>query len=207
MKALLTILLAFLWNSAREADIPEYKAENKIIRTNFHIAFERIHSFEGYYANAKHDKGGETYRGISRRFNKNWIGWSRIDEFKKKNQPLKWNQQIPPADLWTIDYYVSLWVKEGFDNVKDSTLAAYVFEFRIHGVRAVKIIKEEINYEIPILITSSFENDEISLLNKVNKEKFLKNLKKRRIQYYKGIVKRDSTQKGFLSHWLKRTKL
>ena len=39
---------------------------------------------EGGWVNDPNDIGGETYRGISRKFNPKWNGWSVIDEMKKK---------------------------------------------------------------------------------------------------------------------------
>lgn len=64
--------------------------ENYIIST--------ILGHEGGYANHPADKGGETYRGISRKANPDWVGWKYIDEVKRTGKGLngwlsdKWNQ-------------------------------------------------------------------------------------------------------------------
>ncbi len=53
---------------------------------------------EGGYANHPSDKGGETYRGITRKHNPNWEGWAFIDEVKKTGKGLngwlkdKWDE-------------------------------------------------------------------------------------------------------------------
>ncbi len=54
--------------------------ENYIIST--------ILSHEGGYANHPADKGGETYRGISRKANPNWEGWKYIDDVKRTGKGL-----------------------------------------------------------------------------------------------------------------------
>jgi len=49
---------------------------------NFHVAYNRTKPFEGGYVNDPDDLGGETYKGISRKANPNWIGWGTIDFYK-----------------------------------------------------------------------------------------------------------------------------
>ena len=51
---------------------------------NFNKEFQKVILAEGGYVNDSDDAGGETYLGISRRNNPNWIGWEVIDEEKKK---------------------------------------------------------------------------------------------------------------------------
>ena len=48
---------------------------NALLKTNGH---------EGGYVNDPTDRGGETYKGIARKFWPNWEGWSIIDILKKK---------------------------------------------------------------------------------------------------------------------------
>jgi lysozyme family protein len=52
---------------------------------DFTPAYERTMRFEGGYVNDPDDPGGETYRGITRRFNPGWEGWQMID--KARNAP------------------------------------------------------------------------------------------------------------------------
>ncbi len=51
----------------------------------FDAAFEKTAAIEGGYVFDPDDAGGETYKGISRRFNPSWGGWDKIDEVKKAN--------------------------------------------------------------------------------------------------------------------------
>ncbi|MFI3270787.1 MAG: glycosyl hydrolase 108 family protein [Pseudomonadota bacterium] len=49
---------------------------------DFEKAYAALEQFEGGYANNSYDKGGETYKGISRKFWPNWQGWPIIDAAK-----------------------------------------------------------------------------------------------------------------------------
>jgi len=50
---------------------------------DFNISYDKTMAHEGGYVNDPVDTGGETYKGISRRFNPDWSGWNIIDEVKK----------------------------------------------------------------------------------------------------------------------------
>lgn len=51
---------------------------------NFDEAYRRTCGFEGGWVKDDRDNGKETYKGISRVFNKNWAGWNIVDAYKKK---------------------------------------------------------------------------------------------------------------------------
>lgn len=51
---------------------------------NFKQAYQKTSQFEGEYSNDPSDKGGETYKGISRRYWPDWEGWKIIDIYKTK---------------------------------------------------------------------------------------------------------------------------
>lgn len=51
---------------------------------SFHLAFRRTMAHEQGYANDPVDRGGETYRGISRKHWPAWEGWSAIDSAKQQ---------------------------------------------------------------------------------------------------------------------------
>lgn len=50
---------------------------------DFHPAFHKTGGHEGGYSNHPSDRGGETYRGISRRYWPGWEGWKIIDRQKQ----------------------------------------------------------------------------------------------------------------------------
>ena len=54
------------------------------IMATFDDAYKNLSIKEGGYVNDSDDSGGETYRGISRRYNSSWDGWNIIDEYKRR---------------------------------------------------------------------------------------------------------------------------
>jgi len=50
---------------------------------DFNQALQMVLQNEGGYVNDPNDPGGETYKGIARKMNSNWIGWQLIDLQKK----------------------------------------------------------------------------------------------------------------------------
>jgi len=48
----------------------------------FENAYEFVLGYEGGYSNDPIDRGGETYKGIARRYSKTWAGWLIIDTMK-----------------------------------------------------------------------------------------------------------------------------
>lgn len=49
----------------------------------FAKAYKKLEVAEGGYVNDPDDAGGETYKGVSRKANPNWIGWIILDDLKK----------------------------------------------------------------------------------------------------------------------------
>lgn len=47
---------------------------------DFYAAHKIVMAHEGGYANNPSDRGGETYKGIARKFHPDWDGWSHVDK-------------------------------------------------------------------------------------------------------------------------------
>jgi lysozyme family protein len=76
---------------------------------DFLKAWEKVSFAEGGYANDPNDKGGETYRGISRVFNPDWEGWPLVDEARKKpGFPHSLPHESALNDMVT-EFYFALW--------------------------------------------------------------------------------------------------
>jgi lysozyme family protein len=51
---------------------------------HFKTAYALTMGHEGIYSNNPKDRGGETYKGIARKFHPSWEGWKAIDRMKNK---------------------------------------------------------------------------------------------------------------------------
>ncbi len=178
-------------------------------KADFRVSFKYIMSLEGWYANVDFDKGGETYAGISRKFYPKWLGWQYLDKYKWKNGgKIAWNTHIPDKmlDFYVQDFYLSLWVSEKWYDVIDQKVANHSIDLRINGTTGIRIIKKtlvDLGWKLPV--NNNMDSITIVLMNKSNKYVYLRTLKYRREAFYHSIVKRDSTQRKFLSNWLSRS--
>ncbi len=108
---------------------------------NFHEAFNKTMGHEGGYVNDPDDAGGETYRGIARKYNPQWAGWNLIDDTKPN---------INDADL---DEHVRKFYKERYWDVNllnnfPQVVANEMFDTGVNmGIgRAAKFLQESLNY-------------------------------------------------------------
>lgn len=116
----------------------------------FDRAFLVTMGHEGGYVNDKDDAGGETYRGISRRFHPSWPGWQYIDQAKgMDNFPavLKISKDLQ-ADVLNF-YRAQFWDRFNGDAVAEvaPSLANELFDTAVNmGVhRAVIFLQQALN--------------------------------------------------------------
>jgi len=65
----------------------------------FDECYAIISHHEGGYVNDPHDFGGETYRGIARNHESDWIGWPVLDKKKQAmGGQIKWNWKDAELD-------------------------------------------------------------------------------------------------------------
>ena len=85
---------------------------------SFVKAYKNLIGAEGGYSNRKEDAGGETYKGISRRYNPDWKGWEIIDSLKENdNFPAILKSQEDLEELVQEFYYNNYWKKFNGDNL------------------------------------------------------------------------------------------
>ena len=81
----------------------------------FDIEFDKVVLAEGGYVNDKDDNGGETYLGISRKFNPNWKGWTIVDKIKKQYKFTKDINKALSNNKDIIKYAKELYKKKYWD--------------------------------------------------------------------------------------------
>ncbi len=111
------------------------------IMADFNEAFNKTMGHEGGYVNDPDDAGGETYRGIARRYNPQWEGWDLIDDTK------------PNIDGVQLDPYVRKFYEERYWDVNlldefPQSVANEMFDTGVNmGIgRAAKFLQESLNY-------------------------------------------------------------
>lgn len=167
--------------------------------------------FEGGYANIPGDKGGETYRGISRKANPNWSGWKYIDRVKKpsifsKEQPIKQNTVFPELEPEVARfYYTGYFVKNGFHLLSSTDIALVLFDWAVHGgyslAKLLSVVKNSFGRTFN---AASFDAKVAALLESLNRSKLISALIDARSNYLKSLVQSNPSQQKFESGWTKR---
>ncbi len=153
-------------------------------KANFLTSLQVVLKYEGGLANHPLDKGGRTYAGITYKWNKKWNGWNRLN-----------SQEL--LDYWVLDYYLNVWITEGFDQLENQAVANYLFDTRINISRkkCINLLNKRLNLNVKYSkrwIEPRFDSIDLD------------KLRLERMNYYRQLVVRNYTQKVFLNGWIKR---
>ena len=203
-KIILTLTLVAIAFYCYESPLRDRRSHLAKPQASFLEAFAFIKGHEGHYANDVSDRGGETYTGITRKWNRDWKGWKFIDQAK----PLRQNDSVGGlVPHYVLDYYLTIWVREGFYMIRDQQVANYVMDFRLNGTIGTMITKRVMReMGAKIVVNNVMDEATCIQMNRLDKKEFLKRLSNRRVQFYQNVARRDPSQKKFLNHWLYRAR-
>lgn len=188
---------------------------------NFKPILDKTLRFEGLYSRHPSDPGGETYRGISRRYHGTWDGWKIIDEYKTKSgfpNDLEQDEKLKSEveDFYLKNFWNKIW---GF-KISSERVAAQLFDTAVNiGIhRAVKILQESLNAlnrqeHIYPDIKSDGMFGSITLasleafLHSGNASYLTTAMKILRGCYYMNRIKQATGQEIFLRGWLNRLEM
>jgi hypothetical protein len=184
MRLLLLLLLLPLLTNSEGIEVPKV-----VDKANFVETYNHLRAYEGNYVYHINDKGGETYAGITRRYNPEWYGWKYVDRY-----PNKRHTYVPEAEFWVKDYYLTIWVREGFYLLENQDVANFLFDTRIHLSKrqTIKLLRR-------MGITTD-ESEWAAGLDSLD----VGELRKLRTGYYYRLVSRNPRQKVFIKGWIKR---
>jgi len=134
---------------------------------DFSKAFPIILKNEGEYVNDPKDSGGETYRGISRRWFPNWGGWKIIDIYKKdkklNNKNLSENKEL--VNLVFSFYKKEFWDKIWGDKINNQKVANLLLDSSVNiGIaNAIKMSQKS----FALLESGKMDNILLKKLNSV----------------------------------------
>lgn len=118
----------------------------------FNIAYEQIAAVEGEYSNLSTDRGGETYKGISRKFHPDAAIWKYVDRAKEiSSSPeqisnhlrMNMNAQGAVVDFYKAEYWDAIRLGE----IVSQKVATELCDTAVNQgkVSAVKYLQEALN--------------------------------------------------------------
>jgi lysozyme family protein len=196
-----------------------------VAMADFEIAFDETMLFEGGYAHDPDDRGGETYRGIARKFHGDWPGWAILDEIKARS-PQGFSDELDRnQDLQSLvkDFYrKTFWTAVGGDRIDDQHVANELFDTGVNqgSATAVKYLQESLNLlnrnqrnTVDIAVDGKFGGQTLAALDEFleldggKPDALLKLLNLFQGMRYIESARRDPTQRKFIRGWLKRVGL
>ncbi len=172
----------------------------------FDKCYDHLLKNEGGYANHPNDKGGETYKGIARKYHNNWVGWELIDEYKKAGGfPDNAYNDSSLNQLVRLFYKSIFWDKMNLDFIVNENSILQIFDMGVNsGIKtAAKLAQKSCDKELVIdgILgwKTAFEINSLGF-------RFFDKYVKQRIIYYNGLVAKNPTQNVFLKGWIKRAK-
>jgi len=188
----------------------------------FTSALGKTLKWEGNYSNDTADKGGETWRGISRVNHPNWAGWSIVDKYRAMdNFPKSLQGDVSLEFALESFYRVNFWNKISCDEFIDAkngvvnySLAEKVFDMAVNlGLGgATKIIQKAVNAildDYPLInVDGGMGLKTIAAVKEAmilfGCERLVNTLRILQKEKYEKIVKNDPSQSVFLKGWTRR---
>lgn len=174
----------------------------------FEIADKLTRKNEGGYSNNSADAGGETYKGIARKFHSYLSLWGIIDKVKAENplastKELNAKLEIIPDLQTQIDsfYRQEFWDTQRLSLVTSQLVANWIYDHHVNaGARGIQWAQEVAG------VPADGEIGPVSIyaINKMNPDKFLQRAEDIAAFYRLERAEKIPSQIQFLPSWLRR---
>lgn len=185
----------------------------------FDEGYQITSAHEGGYVNDPVDRGGETYRGISRVHHPDWSGWRRVDAQRRKTGfPQNLHRDAALQKAVKAFYKNAYWDRFRGDDIPDQALANELYDTAVNmGVRrAVRFLQSSLNllnrnqkdYQ-DLIVDGWFGNKTLATLqlllrNDRNSDALVKLMNIQQGARYVEIMSGDARQERFARGWIKR---
>lgn len=178
------------------------------VTARFRRAFDRLDQLEGGWADNPNDRGGETYRGISRKWFPLWPGWARVDAAKDRpGFPASLAADPALAELVRDFYLDEWWARLRADQLTDERVALSLFFFAVNAGRgpAVAALQVALNgLGRPLAADGRIGPATLAAANAVAGDRLLAAFEAQARRHYRTLAAKDPSQAEHLAGWLAR---
>ena len=170
---------------------------------NYEQALQWVLTHEGGYVNDPDDPGGETYKGVARKMNSKWEGWTLIDMLKKQSGfPANLDKDAELQETIKSFYEINFWDRIKGDDIASQEVATSIFDFAVNaGVStSASLAQLVVGAEKDGIIGKHT----IELINGFDPEHFIASFTVAKIARYVSIVKKRPTSKKYFYGWVCR---
>lgn len=181
-----------------------------MLQSNKNI-IEKTLVVEGGYVNDPLDRGGETYKGISRKFHGNWEGWEIIDDYRMSGSIAQLDKDEDLQEM-VFEFYEQNYMRP-FLEIPEDEIREELFDTAVNmGLgtatrflqRALNLVNRNGKNFDDLVVDGNIGKMTMSAYSKVNKKILLKVLNGLQFCRYKDIVENDPTQEKFFNGWMLR---
>jgi len=171
--------------------------------SNFIEAFQKTIEKEGGYTNDPDDPGGETFKGISRKMNSKWEGWTTIDILKRQSGfPANADRDADLREQVGMFYLNNFWNKMKGDEIESQEKAESIFDFAVNaGIGTSSALAQMV---VGVKADGVIGSDSLKAINSFDPEHFLAAFTVAKIARYVNIVKKRPTSRKYFYGWVIR---
>lgn len=158
---------------------------------------------EAGYVNDPDDPGGETYKGIARKMNSKWDGWTTIDMLKRQSGfPANLDQDTDLQSAVENFYEVQFWDRISGSLITDQSVANSIFDFAVNAGTATSasLAQMVVGAESDGVIGPK----SVEAINAFNTDHFLASFTVAKIARYINIVKKRPSSRKYFYGWVCR---
>ncbi len=180
----------------------------------FNIAFDSTMGHEGGYANNPNDRGGETYKGIARKYWPKWGGWVILDKITPHttaniNKVAGSNVALQQAIRGF--YQSNFWDNIKLTDISDQQLANNVFDFGVNGGtgRAARFLQMAANKASTcedVVVDGAIGLKTTGLVNSLNAKAVYEAYNVLKKAHYDSEIENNPSQAQFKNSWYSRIK-
>lgn len=183
---------------------------------DFNRSYAVVRENEGGYANNRNDRGGETYKGIARKYWESWKGWAIIDSYKKHIANFELTlEKDKELQALVLDFYKSnFWSELRLDNVNDQAIATELFDTGVNMStttaatflqRTLNVLNNQGKSYSDLLVDGKIGEKTIQVLNAHKSPlRVLKVLNCLQGAKYIAICENNPSQEEFMAGWMNR---
>ena len=184
---------------------------------DFKKAYAKTMGHEGGYVDDPTDAGGETYKGVSRKYNPSWFGWALIDQAKDEpNFPDNLGGYAGLDEAVEDFYKDKYWDVNLLDEFPQAT-AEEMFDTGVNmGIgRAARFLQTSLNYMnrngglfADLVVDGKIGGKSLDALSKCEKDEdvLLAMLNTLQGKHYMNYMDKSPSQKKYARGWFRRVK-
>jgi lysozyme family protein len=179
--------------------------------THFNKAILATLKHEGGFVNDPVDPGGATNWGMSLRYLK---GRGDLDGDRRLDGDMDGDGDVDVNDIKKMSveqavklYYTGFWLPNNYDNIKDYTIAAKVFDMTVNmgSIQAGKILQRSVNrLGFGLKVDGAVGPKTFSAVNASDPDLLIAELRQEQARFYINLIARNPQFAKYKNGWLRR---